>query len=606
MALVLALSVATAAQAQPDAQPRYHSPTAIAADPTGGTLYVVESTHRSIAVVDVSGKKVAGRFDVPGDPTGVAVSADGKVVHVTIGGPDGRLLDIDAKSGAILSEVSLGHTPMSPVLSPDGKAIYVCNRFNNAVGVVDRAAGREVARIELIREPVSAALTPDGKTLVVGNHLPLHPADGDYVGCTVSIIDTAARSVAAQIELPNGATSVRTVALSPDGRFAYVTHILARYQLPTTQLERGWMNTNAVSVIDVSGRKLVNTVLLDDVTLGAANPWGAGVTGDGKWLVISHAGTHELSMIDRAAMHERLDRAARNERVNEVTGTAADVSGDLSFLSGKRRRIALTGNGPRGICIVGTVVYAAQYFSDDLASVDLSAGSPQAVALALGPGVSETVERAGERMFHDAALCFQQWQSCTSCHPDSRVDALNWDLLNDGFGNPKNTRSMLWTFETPPVMSLAVRDDASVAVRAGLRYIQFTNRPDEDVNAIGAYLKSLKPVPSPYLVKGQLSDSAQRGAIVFQKAGCASCHPAPLYTNLKSFNVGPVAGLDAGKAIDTPTLVEVWRTAPYLHSGAATTVREVLTTFNTDGRHGHVGKLTPEQMDDLIEFVLSQ
>ena len=52
--------------------------------------------------------------------------------------------------------------------------------------------------------------------------------------------------------------------ISPDGKYVYATHILARYQMPTTQLERGWMNTNALSIIDVEARKLLNTVLLDD------------------------------------------------------------------------------------------------------------------------------------------------------------------------------------------------------------------------------------------------------------------------------------------------------------------------------------------------------
>ncbi|MFR4223722.1 MAG: hypothetical protein ACLT38_08855 [Akkermansia sp.] len=29
-----------------------------------------------------------------------------------------------------------------------------------------------------------------------------------------------------------------------------MAHVLSRYQVPTTQLDRGWMNTNAVTVID--------------------------------------------------------------------------------------------------------------------------------------------------------------------------------------------------------------------------------------------------------------------------------------------------------------------------------------------------------------------
>jgi hypothetical protein len=37
--------------------------------------------------------------------------------------------------------------------------------------------------------------------------------------------------------------------------------------MPTTQLERGWMNTNALTILDLAGKKLLNTVLLDDVDL---------------------------------------------------------------------------------------------------------------------------------------------------------------------------------------------------------------------------------------------------------------------------------------------------------------------------------------------------
>ena len=60
-------------------------------------------------------------------------------------------------------------------------------------------------------------------------------------------------------------------------------------------------------------------------------------------------------------------------------------------------------------------------------------------------------------LFNDAEICFQHWQSCASCHPDARVDGLNWDLMNDGLGNPKNTRSMLLVHQGGPAMSLGVR-----------------------------------------------------------------------------------------------------------------------------------------------------
>jgi hypothetical protein len=42
-----------------------------------------------------------------------------------------------------------------------------------------------------------------------------------------------------------------------------------------------------------------------------------------------------------------------------------------------------------------------------------------------------------------------------------------------------------------------------------------------------------------------------------------------------------------------------------LHDGSAATLREVLTTANKADRHGHTAQLTPEQIKDLIEYLLS-
>ncbi len=180
------------------------------------------------------------------------------------------------------------------------------------------------------------------------------------------------------------------------------------------------------------------------------------------------------------------------------------------------------------------------------------------------------------------------------------MDGLNWDLLNDGIGDPINTKSLLLAHRTPPSMSHAVRENAEAAVRAGLEHILFAQRPETEAAAIDEYLKSLKPLPSPYLVNGKLSSSAMRGKKIFfdPSVGCASCHPNGLFTTLKSYDVG--AGL-----LDTPTLIEIWRTAPYLHDGSAMTLRELLTTANPHDRHGRTSHLRSAQIDDLAAYLLS-
>ena len=155
-------------------------------------------------------------------------------------------------------------------------------------------------------------------------------------------------------------------------------------------------------------------------------------------------------------------------------------------------------------------------------------------------------------------------------------------------------------------MSTGVRANADVAVRSGIRYIQFAYASHTKTGAMGAYLKSLEPVPSPYLVRGKLSPAAQRGEVLFGKAGCARCHAGPHLTNLGKYDVGTVTEDDDDPAFDTPTLVEVWRTGPYLHDGRATTVREVLTTYNEDDRHGQTSGLSDRELSDLAEYVLTR
>jgi len=596
----------------------YLGPTDVVAAPDGKSLFVLCADAKAIIVIDPAGKEI-GRIAMPERPTGLVAAPGGTTLYVTCADPEGVVYKVDAAGGRITGTMDAGHGATGPALSPDGRRLYVCNRFDNDVSVFDLENRRELARIPATREPIAAVVTPDGKKVLVANHLPLDPADGYDVAAVVTVIDSASGKTSS-LRLPNGATGLREIAISPDGKYAAVPHLLARYQMPTTQLERGWMNTNALTILEVASASVLNTVLLDDVDLGAANPWGVAWSADGKMLCVSHAGTHELSVIEAPALLEKLAAMPKTREEAEKRGIQAedntsyasllaeDVPNDLAYLVKLRRRVKLPGNGPRGLALLGAKAFVAEYFSDALALVPLEANPSESITtLALGPEPVLTPQRLGQRHFHDAALCFQHWQSCASCHPDGRVDGLNWDLMNDGLGNPKNTKTMLLAHQTPPAMSSGVRADAEVAVRSGITHIQFAVRPEEDARAIDAYLKTLQPVRSPRLVEGRLSESARRGKELFHgdAVGCHLCHPTPLYTDLKTHDVESKGTYDRREDYDTPTLIEVWRTAPYMHDGKYTTIKDLIV----QGRHGETGgdlkKLTDEQIDDLVEYVLS-
>jgi cytochrome c peroxidase len=274
-----------------------------------------------------------------------------------------------------------------------------------------------------------------------------------------------------------------------------------------------------------------------------------------------------------------------------------------------RRRVALKLAGPRALAVIGSRVFVAGYFSDSLDVVDLARPDAAVVSINLSRENALPLTRLGEAVFNDATICHQGWLSCATCHgDDARTDGLDWDLPNDGIGNPKKARSLLFSQVTPPVMSLGIRANAAVAVRAGFRNSLFSLQPEEMPAAIDAWIAALKPVPSPHLVGGSLSPAAQRGEQLFhsRKVGCADCHAGDLFTDLGSYDVGTRGTFDRpGDVFDTPTLREVWRTAPYLHDGSAATLREVITTRNRTDQHGSTSQLAPWEIEDLLAYVLS-
>ncbi len=594
-------SVVTAA-----AKARYLSPICLALSPDGARLYVAEHTGNALAVVDPKKGSVLATIPLPEGPTGVAVAPDGRRVYVACAGAD-VVAVVNPEKRAVEKKIRVGRDPYGVALSKDGATLYVCNRFGDDVSVIATAEGAEKARIAATRQPSYCAVDEAAGTLIIGNALPSGTDNDPDLASVITFADLATRRKTGEVKLLLGSNEVNGIACSPDGQYAYVAHLLGRFLVPTTQVERGWMNTNALSVIDVAKRELVATVLLDDLEMGVANPVGVTVSADGARIYISHRGTHNLTVLDRAALHTAIDAVPVEQR--------ADLANDLAFLvrAKARERWVCGGLGPCGIALSpdGATVYAANYYSDTVTALKTDKGKIAAtIALRAEPSWPKQemdLERKGDFLFHNAELCFQHWQSCSSCHPDGRSDALMWDLLNDGIGNPKNTKSLVLAGRTPPQMSLGVRPNLRAASTAGVKFILFLQPDEKDVDALVAYIESLKAEAGPVAVSPAMKVSVESGRKVFEdpEVGCATCHPGPLFTDLKPYDVGTRGKYDATSAFDTPTLVEVFRTAPYLHDGSAATILDVLTTANREDRHGHTAQLTKQQLRDLEAYLES-
>ncbi len=146
-------------------------------------------------------------------------------------------------------------------------------------------------------------------------------------------------------------------------------------------------------------------------------------------------------------------------------------------------------------------------------------------------------------------------------------------------------------------------------------------------NAIGAFEEqklALANSPWDRFLKGEddaLSEDAKRGARLFYgEAGCSTCHSGPLMTNQSYYNLavpqfGPGKGankpLDLGRSsismdpadsykFRVPSLRHVSYTAPYMHNGAYSTLRDAIR------HHAYPASMLLAYDGSLIEDVVLQ
>lgn len=567
-------------------RPVYRSPIHIALSADGLRAFVVNHTSDSVSLIDVPARRTIDEFPVGSSPTHAALSSDGRSLYLTSRFPSAiEIVDLDTRR--TVRTLSTAYEPYGVVVSADGRKLYVANSQSDTVSALALASGDPLWRVPVGREPRYLAETPDGTQLIVANGL----------SRSVSIVEAATGRL---IETrPLGRASIlRQAAVSRDGAWAFVAHVISHDEQMPLQLERGWIHSNGFSVLDLRRPGHYATLLLDRILTGAANPWGIALSSDGRSLYVSLAGVHEIAIVDV----EKALQLVRETKPEEIEALAQNV--EIVENRSIARRVAAGGLGPRGLALSEATgeLLVANYFSDTVSVLDARTGKLRAV-IPLAASQEITLERRGEMLFNDARLCFQQWFSCASCHQeDATMDGLNWDLPNDGLGNPKNVKSLHDAVDTPPEMWAGVREDMDAAVAAGERFLGFLPEP-ENHRALMAFVGASRRAPNPH--GDENPDAIVRGEQVFHKARCPMCHPAPKFTDQKMHDLGLSGRTDFGSRFDTPSLRECYRTAPYLHDGRAATLAEIFTAHNPDNLHGLTGNLTKQEIDDLVAYLRS-
>lgn len=160
------------------------------------------------------------------------------------------------------ARIQTGHGACDIAVSRNLSRAYVANQFSDDISVIDLEKGKETNRIAVLRQPMQVEISGNGNYLFVANFLPDGRADVDSVSSKVTVTDLRTDKIVKHISLANGSNALRGMCSSADGNYILITHNLGRFQVPTNQLEQGWMNPilerRAHGALTAAGRKYLS------------------------------------------------------------------------------------------------------------------------------------------------------------------------------------------------------------------------------------------------------------------------------------------------------------------------------------------------------------
>lgn len=149
----------------------------IAMSPDGEEVWAVQPDAELVAVIGTKTDQVAERITVPGRPTSIAITADGRLVLLTSASQN-RLHVFERKTRKLLQTFGesdgIGREPQHLVLSPDGSHAYVSAYVGDTITSLKREglSFRVEGSVAVGRRPSGMAVAPDGGTLLVSHYLP--------------------------------------------------------------------------------------------------------------------------------------------------------------------------------------------------------------------------------------------------------------------------------------------------------------------------------------------------------------------------------------------------------------------------------------------------
>lgn len=573
---------------------RGQSANLLAIHPDGSLIACSNRDSGSVTIVRWPGLHKVSEIPVGHHPEGVAWIPGTNLLACCVYGDD-KVVIVDVDKQKVGQTIDVFDEPYGVVCSNDATRLFVTLEHPGQVLCIETGSMKTIATWPAGSMPRGIALSPDNKSLFVT----------EYLTANLHEMSVADGSIVRSFPPASTDNLCRQVTLSADGRKAYITHIRSR----VTAAHGNGSIFPYVSVLTLDGEKSGQRVRVPmDSLQGArvtANPWDVDISPDGRQLYVVFAGTNEMY-------------------VCKIIG---DDYRELDFLQGVR-----LGNNPRAVRATadGSAVIVYNALDVELVAFRTSDFGLVARCEVTRNPLSEEV-LLGKKLFYTALqpMTSRSWISCSSCHPDGDSDGRTWQQP-EGLRQTQPLAGLGWTH---PVHWSADRDevqDFEHTVRGKLmqgRGLLKGDLPDalgtpisgrsDSLDALAAYTNSHRFTLSPYAKHG-LTEAAERGRKLFlsDRTKCSTCHSGAFYSDSQPREIPEIVRHDVGTgkddptelmepAYDTPTLLGLYRSAPYLHHGKAATLRDVLTTANAGDKHGTTSGLNAGEIDDLVEFLKS-
>lgn len=587
----------------------YLSPINATVSADGSKLFVIAQDADLLIEVDVKSNEVLSSTKVGYRPHSVVLTNDQKTAIVS-NQWENNVYFLDLESKQIMDTVPVGGGPAGIALSNDGELLYVANTYTNNISVINISEKEEIKRLHAGNFPTNVAVSPEDDFVFVSSQRTVPIEFRTEPQTEVTILNASNQRVKER-KYFKSAHIMENVAVTPSGDMAIATLVRPKNNVPSVQIENGWMINHGIGVILEDGR--VAQLLLDEPNAFYPDPYDVVIHPNGKTAYVSHSGVDVVSVIDLDAIRDLLSNATDDEL--KIFANHLGLSSD--YVIGRIK----TGSNPKGLTISpdGKFVYAVERMEDKVSVIDTEK-LEVVKSLSLGGPGRVTYTRQGGKLFNNAGHTFHNQYSCYTCHPDGHEDGLTYDLTGAG-RDLANVQTLRDLYGTAPFKWIGTNQ--SVYKQCGMRFSMFVTRTEsfnpEELDAVVAYImRELTHPPNLHRPpNAELTESQKRGKEIYYRTitndgreipvedQCITCHSGPNYSNYQMADVGTLKDNDSPTMFDAPNLNNVYESAPYLHDGSAATLEEIWTEFNDDDEHGFANDMTKDQLNDLVEYLKS-